>query len=59
MKKENTHKKDKPCVLFNKIVHNPYFWILYITFFHMMHYAQLPHFAVVHSKSCLPTSGGK
>jgi len=25
----------------------------------MMHYAQLPHFAVVHSKSCLPTSGGK
>ena len=48
-KTENTHKKDKPCVLFNKIVDNPHFWIFYSTFFHM-HEAQLPHFAAVHSK---------
>jgi len=52
---ENTHKKDKPCVLFNKIVDNPHFWILII----FSHEAQLPHFSAVHSKSLflVPTNG--
>jgi len=45
---ENTHKKDKPCEVFNKTVDNPHFWNLFSTF---SHEAQLPHFAAVHSKS--------
>ena len=58
-KTENTHKKDKPCVRFNKIVDNPHFWILYSTFFHMRHnFHILLQYTVNHCCNLLvPTNG--